>query len=53
MIPPTLEDGWEHGEIIIVEWPRGVNCITAGGRTLCTLHRAEVQYTARFATGAI
>ena len=25
-----------------MEWPRGVNFVTAGGgRALCTLHRAE------------
>ena len=37
-----------------MERPRGVTLIySGGGDSLCTLHRAEGLYTARFATGAI
>ena len=35
----------DHGEIINMERPRGVNCVkTAGGRTLCTLDRGKGLY---------
>ena len=45
--PPSSQmqvSSLNHGGINM-EWPRGVNCVKAGGgRTLSTLHRAEELY---------
>ena len=43
-VPPPPPPYHNHGGIIM-ERPRGVNCIkTGGGSALCTLHRGEGLY---------